>query len=157
MSLLDTFHKYQLAATPAVVNTYTPFGLTEVYSFNNLNLCNTNMTIFGFLISFGLLQLINATLYPKARFEVNGAKFAHFKKYPGVKLSGYPLRKFGVKGFEKCLVECVGHKQCLSTNVYTQADARGLFECELLEIDKYQYVNNLAPANGVEHYALPVR
>lgn len=82
--------------------------------------------------------------------------FGNYVQHQNSLLSGKPLKTSNVTTVFDCLSDCSSNTQCVSTNVNTTRDGKGLFECVLLDFDKYQSQANFSVVKGVDHYTLPV-
>ncbi|KXJ11915.1 hypothetical protein AC249_AIPGENE2077 [Exaiptasia diaphana] len=82
--------------------------------------------------------------------------FGNYVQHQNSLLSGTPLKKYNVQSVYDCLSACSSNAPCVSINVNTTRVGEGLFECVLLDFDKYQNEGNFSAVKGIDHYTLPV-
>ena len=76
----------------------------------------------------------------------------HFFHHLNVTLVGSRLvHKVGA-----CAMACVDNLACFSFNLAAHRDANGLFLCELLASDKYNFSSKFRPHPGFHHYSIHV-
>ena len=111
------------------------------------------MAFLEVLIILVLAKLVSSQ--PSVRDKTNGISFINFVQHTNRKLGGKPLRKT-LASVTECLIECNVESRCLSTNINTTSDGQDLYECNLLDSDKHEYLEKFTPTKGIDHYSMPV-
>ena len=61
-----------------------------------------------------------------------------------------------VISYKECAINCLNAPACASLNVASFPDADGKFQCELLNDDKYNNLNQLISARNYHHFSIKV-
>ena len=61
-----------------------------------------------------------------------------------------------VISYKECAINCLNVPACASFNVASFPDADGKFQCELLNNDKYNNLNQLISAQNYHHFSIKV-
>jgi len=90
------------------------------------------------------------------RDERNGLLFAKFVKLQNTSLNVIPSKLFMVKNESVCLVSCLQHFHCVSTNFAKIPDSNGQHECQLLEAAMFQTPQNVINNTRYNHLTIQV-
>lgn len=93
----------------------------------------------------------------KARNSQDGTSFGNFVHHENQLLQGVnALEKVKFGSVFDCLMRCTTTTRCISVNVNTTVNEKGLFECAMLEFDKFGNTTSLSAHRGMDHYSLTV-